>query len=59
MAKLTVKDMADMINDYCDEFRYLEAYRLVKETINLWKSEEHKNYLCATAKIAVEQVLEG
>jgi hypothetical protein len=59
MGKLSIKDLAQTINDDCDNNEYFWAYGLVKGTIDLWKSEENKNLLCYAAKIMVDQVLEG
>lgn len=56
--KMTVQSMAEMINDMCAEGTYLWAYRLVKETVELWKTETYKAYLCDDAKIMVNQALE-
>jgi hypothetical protein len=59
MAKLTIKSLADMINEKCNEFGYFEAYGLVKESINLWKNEDNLSLLCETGRIMVSDVLEG
>lgn len=58
MSKMTVKDLADMINERCESYRYFWAYGLVKETIKIWEKEDNKNLLCEDAQIMVGQAKE-
>lgn len=55
---LKIKDVAESINNYCNEYKYFWAYGLVKETIDLWIKENNRNLLCYEAKFMVNQIIE-
>jgi hypothetical protein len=58
MNKITAQDLANMINDDCDNYRYFYAFGLIQETSNIWTGE-NKSLLCETAQIMLEQINEG
>lgn len=56
-SKLTVNDLASMINSDCQNVGYLSAARFVKETITLWKISDNYNLLCETAQIFADHYI--
>ena len=58
MSALTVENLADMINKECEEFNYLFAVGLIRETLPLWKNSRNREFLCGTALVFVEHYLE-
>ncbi len=56
MKMLSPKDLAEMINKDCDNFRYFWAYGLIKETVKFWETGSNADLLCPTAQIMLSQV---
>jgi hypothetical protein len=57
MNKITAQDLANMINEDCNNFKYFYAFGLLQETRNVWNGD-NKSMLCDTAQIMLEQIEE-
>jgi len=57
--KITIAELADTVNKECDRFRYFWAAGIIKETVDLWRVEEHMNLLSETAQVMAKTYLEA
>lgn len=55
MARVTVQDLANVINADCDRAMHFWAYGLIRETLPMWQTAEHRQLLCSAAQTMVDQ----
>jgi hypothetical protein len=56
---MNIKQLAQTINDDCEDCEYFWAYGLLKETAKVWAIESNRNLLCDTAKNMLDQIGEN
>lgn len=54
MARLSIADLADTINEDCDAHRHFWACQLVKETLSVWCTPQNYHLLCPDAQRMVD-----
>jgi hypothetical protein len=47
---MNIQQLAETINNDCDDFEYFWAFGLLKETAPLWRIEENRNMLGEVAQ---------
>ena len=57
--RITVSELASTVNKECEEFRYFWAAGIIKETFEMWRTEENLNLLNETAQIMAKTYLEA
>jgi len=55
---MTVKELAEIINEDCRGFRYFYAVGLIKETLKLWQKTDNFRMLNKTARVFANHYLE-
>ena len=54
---ITVKELAEVINKECRDFKYFYAVGLVKETLKLWQNSDNFTLLNRTARVLANHYL--
>lgn len=54
---MKISDLANDINNYCQEFKYFWAAGLIRESLKLWENPDHYQMLNDDAKCMVDKYL--
>lgn len=55
----SIQQLADAINQDCNELKYFWAYGLIQETASIWENESNRRLLNEVAQFMFECVQEG
>ena len=54
---MTVRDLAEVINKDCRDFKYFYAVGLIIETLKLWQKDDNFRMLNETARVFANRYL--